>query len=298
MVKPNWNDDKKGRATSSRDRVLFVLVVLSLVFTCISRLFQASEVGRPAQSTLVIVIEFALAVGLVGLGVRILKAIPRGAAGRGTWIFLFGAGLVSLLTLFALQLTGGPEVKSPRSRSLESMKALGADLETMSARMNELKAISDKCLADMDNTRWERTADTSPNQVRHLEREDLREYLSKNRAVLDSIDRVLQYATESDFEGKTARLFREAESQGLTGNRKRPDLRIWRAQRRMYAANYNLHKIVDEHWEEWRSLESFPSEADLKPWQKEMKRLNNEMNLAVSEVKQLSGPASPAASQR
>jgi len=128
--------------------------------------------------------------------------------------------------------------------------------------------------------------------------EDLREYRSKQRALLDSIDRVLQYATESDFDGKFERLFRQAESQGLTLDRKRPDLRSWRVLRRERGASYELTRIVEEHWEEWRSLESFPPEADLNPWQKEMKRLTSEETSAANQLHQLSDPSSKATSPK
>ena len=79
-----------------------------------------------------IVIELALGVGLVGLGIRILKGIPRGVAGRGIWIFLFGAGLVCFLAIFGIHLIGGQRVKSSQSRSVlvdPSMKALAAEIE-------------------------------------------------------------------------------------------------------------------------------------------------------------------------
>ena len=300
-MKPSINDDKKGRAASTRDRILFVLVVLSLVFTCVGRLFPASEMARPTQSALMIVIELALGVGLVGLGIRILKGIPRGVAGRGIWIFLFGAGLVCFLAIFGIHLIGGQRVKSPQSRSVlvdPSMKALAAEIEIMNVRLNELKALVEKAAADLDNTRWERTGQATPNQLRNLGLEDLREYRSKQRALLDSIDRVLQYATESDFDGKSERLFRQAESQGLTLDRKRPDLRSWRVLRRERGASYELTRIVEEHWEEWRSLESFPPEADLNPWQKEMKRLTSEETSAANQLHQLSDPSSKATSPK
>ena len=276
------------------DRVLFVIVALYLVITFVRRLFPIAEMPRRSETVLKILIELALAIGLIGLGTRILKAIPRKAHGRGKWLLLLVVGLISLLGIFAIHVTGGQRVEqAPRSRGVladPSVQALGAEIEKMASRMKALVALLEKAQADLDKTRWQRTAETAPDQLRNLSREDLREYVAKQRALLDSIDRILQYLTESGFEAKFDRLFNLAKSQGLTAGRKRPDTRSWRILRQRRAANDELSKILEEHWEEWRLIESPQPEAELKPWQKEMNRLGREVS-----SEQLPEPASTGA---
>ena len=294
------DSDGKNRAASKRDCILLVIIVLYLVFTFVRRLFPAAEMARPTQSALIIVIELVLGVGLIGLGVRILKGIPQGVSGRGMWAFLLTAGLVSFFGIFGIHLTGGQRVKSLQSTrpgsvlTDASIEALGAEMETMSSRMRELVASVEKAQVEVDDTRWDRTQRATPNQLRNLAREDLREHLAKQRAFLDSIDRVLQYLAESGFQEKSDRLFSYAESQRLTAGRQRPDSRSWRILRQLHGANHDMEKIVEEHWEEWRLLESPPPEAELKPWQKEVRRLASEATSAQKQLSELPKTASKA----
>lgn len=98
------------------DRIVFVIVGIFLVITFVGRLFPIDE--RPGRTVRVlsIVFDVGMAVGLVGLGTKILKATPPGTPGRGGWILLFGAGLISIMGIFLIHLTGGQRVEwAPRT---------------------------------------------------------------------------------------------------------------------------------------------------------------------------------------
>jgi hypothetical protein len=45
---------------------------------------------------MLVVFELGMTVGLVGLGIRILKS-PPALGGRGKWVVLFGAGIIAAL---------------------------------------------------------------------------------------------------------------------------------------------------------------------------------------------------------
>ena len=98
-------------------------------------------------------IDLALAIGVIGLGVRVLKSVPRGAPGRGKWLLLFVAGIVSVLGILAIHATGGQRVEwGPRTQT--STPALPADVNAKMVRIEELLASYHKADADMAATRW------------------------------------------------------------------------------------------------------------------------------------------------
>jgi hypothetical protein len=286
--------------TLKRDRVLFAIVAIYLTITFIRRLFPTTEFPRKSEIILRVVIELALAVGLIGLGRRILKAIPRGTPGRGKWLFLFVAGLVSLFGIFAIQLTGGQRVEwQPRSKV--TAPALPADLKAMVSRIEGLVESYQKADAELRATRWAQTSATGdPKQLAKLPREDLREYLVKERALLNAIDRMREYLAEPRLADDFNRIWSYAESQGLTAGRERPDFdpRPWRLLREIYGPASELNTIVEENWEEWRLLKSPVPEAERKPWQKEIVRLSAQVESARKELKQLlDAPGSAATPQ-
>lgn len=311
---PRFEDSVKSKAarqavavpdrTLKRDRVLFTIVALYLVFTFVRRLFPTAEVPSPSVTILRVVIELALAIGLIGLGRRILKAVPRGTHGRGKWLFLFVAGLVSLFGIFAVHITGGQRVEWP-PRSEVNAPALPADLNAMLSRIEELVASYQKADAEVDATRWvQTTAETSGDykQLIKLPRQDLREYLAKQRALLEAVDRMIQFLAEPRFVADFNMVWSYAEARGLTGGRKRPDIdpRSWRLIRQLYGPLYEFHKIIEENWEEWRLIESPVPEAERKPWHNEIVRLSADAASARKELTQfLDSPgatATPSAS--
>lgn len=275
--------------TVKRDRFLFAIVALYLVFTFVRRLFPTDEWSSRSETILRVIIELALAIGLIGLGNRVLKAIPRGTHGRGKWLFLFVAGLISLLGIFAIHVTGGQRVEwQPRTQA--STPALPADLKEMVSRIEGLVASFEKADAEVDATRWVRTGEESRDwrQLQKLTRQDLREYLAKQRARLDSIDRMLQFLAEPRLVGDFSFLFSYAQSQGLTGGRERPDLdpRPWQLLRQLYGPTYELNTIIEQNWEEWRSIEPPIPEAERQPWHNELARLGAEVASARKQLTQ------------
>ena len=208
--------------TLKRDRILFAIVTIYVAIVFVRRLFPTDEIPRPSHAMYWAAIDLALAIGLIGLGLRVLKSVPRGAHGRGKWLFLFVAGLASLLGILAIHATGGQRVEW-RTRTQASTPALPADLKAMVSRTEELVVSYQKADAEMTDTRWARTsAEKGARHLRTLSREDLREYLNRQRAVLDSTERMVQYLSEPRVVTEFNRVWTYAESQGLTGGRARP----------------------------------------------------------------------------
>lgn len=106
---------------SKIDRIVFAVVGVFLVITFVGRLFPVDEKPGRTVRVLTIVFDVGMAVGLVGLGTKLLRETPRGTPGRGAWLFLFGAGLISSLGIFVIHLTGGQRVEwAPRKTPLRS----------------------------------------------------------------------------------------------------------------------------------------------------------------------------------
>jgi hypothetical protein len=282
-----------GAPARKWDRILFVIVALGLIITFIRRLFPIEEMPRSSEVVLKILIDLALAVALAGLGLRILKAIPRGTPGRGGWLSLFLAGLISTLGIFAVHLSGGQRVEWPPVRSQSKTAAQPADLKDMTLRMEALIASYKKADAELDGTRWARTAYEAPADAKKLSREDWREGVAKQRAVVEAIDEMLELLTKPDFAANFNRVFSYAESQGLTGGRKRPDVdpRPWRLLRQRYAAEFSMNRILEKHWEEWHSTEPPSPGAEPKRWREDLEQLTADAKDAEKQLKELSTPA-------
>ena len=275
--------------TRKWQRVLFVIVALSLIITFVRRLFPIEEMPRRSAVVLMMIIDLALTIALVGLGTRILRAIPKGTPGRGGWLSLFVAGIISLLGICAIHLSGGQRVEWQPRRSQAKTDALPADLKDRVSRIEGLLAAFKKAETDAENTRWVQTSHNAPAEIQKLSREDLREFLATQRAMLDAIDRILEYLAKPNLAADFNRVFSYAESRGITGGRKRPkiDPRPWRLLRQIFVADFNANKIIEENWEEWRLITSPPPEAERKPWQKEVDRLIAEREAAEKELKEL-----------
>lgn len=275
------------------DRVLFVIVALFLVITFIRRLFPIEEMPRRSEMVLGILIDLAMAIGLVGLGTRILKAVPRGTPGRGGWLSLFVMGIISLLGIFAVHLSGGQRVEWQSRRSPSKNAALPADLKDMTLRMEGLVASFKKAEAELENTRLIRATNVGPEERNKLSREDWRDCIAKQRAVVDAVDEMLEFLTKPDFAANFNRVFSFAESQGLTGGRKRPEIDPgpWRVLRQYYVAEYSLNKIRETHWEEWDSTESPSPNAEPPRWREELEQLEADAKDARKQLNELSNKA-------
>jgi hypothetical protein len=101
---------------SKTERLVFVFVGILLVITFVRRLFPVDEMPGHAVMVITILCDVGMAVGLVGLGTKILKATPQGTPGRGGWLLLFGAGIISVMGIFFIHVTGGQRVEfAPRT---------------------------------------------------------------------------------------------------------------------------------------------------------------------------------------
>ena len=65
---PAWPAVAVPDRTLKRDRVLFTIAALYLVITFVRRLFPTAEAPSSSETILRVVIELALAIGLIGLG--------------------------------------------------------------------------------------------------------------------------------------------------------------------------------------------------------------------------------------
>ena len=103
------------------DRIVFFFVGIFLVITFVRRLFPVDEMPGRGVMVLEILCDVGMAVGLIGLGTKILRVTPPGTPGRGGWLLLFGAGTISALGIFVIHLTGGQRVEwAPRTTPLRS----------------------------------------------------------------------------------------------------------------------------------------------------------------------------------
>jgi hypothetical protein len=107
--------------------------------------------------------------------------------------------------------------------------------------------------------------------------------------------------SEPEFAARLDSFFNMLESRGIQTKWKRSDfdLETWRLLRELWGAGLELHKLMVANWDEWRSVEAFPAEAEQKPWQKEMTRLLGEFTSVTKQLEELHpSPPSPEAKKQ
>ena len=163
----------------------------------------------------------------------------------------------------------------------------------MASQFEALIASYGKAKFEMEETQWVRVGSVSASVLQKLRRQDLQEYLAKQRVLLETIDRNLKFVEEPGVKTNLDRLFKSAESRELTAaNWKRPDVDppSWRLRRQMFGSFYQAYKIMDENWEEWRVTSSPKPEAKLKPWEKEINRLFDAGEAAQKQLEEVQKP--------
>ena len=72
-----------------------IVALYLVIITFVRRLFPIAEMPRRSETVLTISIDLALAIGLIGLGTRILKAIPREGSRTRQVAVIASGGLIS-----------------------------------------------------------------------------------------------------------------------------------------------------------------------------------------------------------
>lgn len=198
-----------------RERILFVIIALVLIFHFVQRLFPVAERSSSAVNIISVLADLGMAVGLIGLGVRILKAIPRGTGGRGKWITLLVAGSIAVAGIFVIHASGGPRVELPprtinSSALLRSTTSSGAgptpgirtgpELESAANSADPLQFLmvldlkrlietGNERFAEMDNSRWAQIIQTTDvEQRKTLTHDDFREFCQKQHRYFATLD--------------------------------------------------------------------------------------------------------------
>lgn len=202
--------------------------------------------------------------------------------------------LVSSLSIFLLLhgALGQPSTKPAPAAAEPSTVAATARFEKMAARFEALIESYRMAKTAVDHSQWTIIGRAAPGAVRMLPRENLKEDLTKQRAMLDAIDENIRFHTDPEVDANLDRLFRRAAAGGRVEGWKRADVSLhsWRLRRKAFGAVYEVHKIVDKNWEEFRLVESPPPEAQLQPWQREINRLLSEMRPAQKELEEMQKP--------
>lgn len=87
------------------ERRLLLFSSLSLVVTFIRGLGPVAERSGSTVNTLRFVFELAMAIGVVGLGFRVLKAARRDGTGQVRWLALMVVGTFAALGVFVIRLS-------------------------------------------------------------------------------------------------------------------------------------------------------------------------------------------------
>lgn len=276
------------------ERILLVVIPLSLIFDIGKQLFFPETNGEwpsPTVTFMTVAAELGMVIGVAGLTLRRLKSQQGSGNAAGAWMVLPVIGLLAGLGLLATRLVGGPRGELPPRSTQSSAEELPPELERVAVRLTEFLESFEKGEAEVVKTRVMQTMQKAPRELGKLSREDLRDYGIKQRAMLDAIDRGIQFLSEPGASDKIDRLYRQPAVRKITRDVKRGEfeLRRWQLVRKIWGGTDRVVTIIGENWDEWRSIESFPAEAEQKPWQKEIRQLQGELASAKKELEELIG---------
>jgi hypothetical protein len=141
------------------------------------------------------------------------------------------------------------------------------------------KNASDKVLA----TRWVKLG-KDPAQTRTRTREDLQEMRRLYSELPERVDRVMKILAEAKRKGTDLSMAWPAEP-------KLTRLEFWSAMRQSHQAGLEMLALIDQHWEEWKALPHVPDEKNMKPWERELRRLEAVNDAKVKEAQVVEGPS-------
>jgi hypothetical protein len=290
-----------------RERVLFVIIALVVIFNFVRRLSPIAEASSSAENIITFLADLGMAVGLIGLGVRILKAIPRGSEGRGKWVALLVAGSMAVAGLFVIHARGGPRVELP-PRPVNSAASLPATipnkaLPTPGVRHSpnaestvpredplrfllvlELKRLietSSQRFEEMDNSRWAQIIQTSDvEQRRSLTHDDFREFCLRQSRYYETLDEGVDKFAEAKAKGISFAEFDD-------DPRSNPE--VLRVSRAIKDKSLRYYALLEANWDEFWPKGLEISEEQAKPWQKEAKQLDAEMDALLEKMKETMG---------
>jgi hypothetical protein len=124
-------------------------------------------------------------------------------------------------------------------------------------------------------TRWQ-TLKKDPNQARTRTRQDLQEMRGFSLEVQERAERIVKVL--EDAKSKRIDVSSAWPAQEMTR------LELWRAAQQMYSAGLERLALIEQNWDEWKAQPEAPDEKSMKPWQRELKRLEAVVDAKNSEI--------------
>jgi hypothetical protein len=124
-------------------------------------------------------------------------------------------------------------------------------------------------------TRWVKIDFEDPAQKKTLTRRDLEEAIELSRVA-------------AEYQERIVKLLAQAKSQGIDVSAATKDTYLlrpefWWVLQEMHALRLKYRKLVEQHWDEWLTTPE-ALDAKSKPWQREMKRLDDEVEARRKQV--------------
>jgi len=291
-----------------RDRITFVAIAVLLVLKFIGRLTPSDELPSPALRTLTLLLDIGLVIGLVGLAPRVLRSLSPDSSPSG-WIFLLIVGGAAALGIFAIRLSGGPQLKlAYRNTARTSPTQTPIFTETQLKEFKDLFDSVKRVEAIGKNMpsppAFSGPPASSPSSSAASEMELLalkthllpavgdyvlaRDRLQQTRWVKspDANAYHPQRITAADLHdaGEKLRLLIAsvdkvvADLNASSVPVPATEIEFWRAKREISVLFQQLTNLLEVHWREWHLTGIEPRTGEPKPWQKEAVRLQTEID--------------------
>jgi len=130
------------------------------------------------------------------------------------------------------------------------------------------------------DTRWGKMRVSAPDKVLRLPREEFRKWAKVQRELLDCVDQILKIFAERN---PPADAIMSSKAAAHASKRE-----FWESHRKVWDVSCQQSKLLDKNWADWVA-HGFPdAEAKYKPWQKDVMRLQSEINAAQQHIDELS----------
>jgi hypothetical protein len=153
-----------------------------------------------------------------------------------------------------------------------------AEVTGLTKELRDLIASWNTAMEKSAATRWAKSDFEDPAQKKTLTRRDLEEAVELSRVA-------------AGFEERIVKLLAQAKAQGIDVSAATKDAvllrpEFWHGFQDVDALRLKYRKLADQHWDEWLTAPE-AIDAKSKPWQREMKRLDDEMEAVRKRMKAL-----------
>ena len=245
----------------NRNKAVLIFLSLYVTYTFVRGLFPVSELPPAGYALFENFLDAVAVIGLVGLSYTVFKAASAARESTAAAWLVFGVvGVFAGLGILVVRAGGRPQVQLPAG--IKTYAATPPYTDTIKARLRDEIASHDELYRAAQQSRWFQSKDVNVYQPGQIARDDLADYREIMGKANLACSRILDALRAA-----------EANHVILPAQAKK----YWEANYSGYEIQSEQMKLLLENWSEWHRNGFRPDSPTLKPWQKEVVRLQQKL---------------------